>query len=88
MTDTADELRIIARDGGRLDIADRAKIAHAADELENILNFSMKVQAELVDANNHRIALKDKLREDKFREFNHVPDKWKWSTGWMKVDVV
>lgn len=65
MTDLVDELRIIARDGGRLSTDDRAKIAEAAEEFERTQRDLFSARAQLIEANARRIALTEQIIEDR-----------------------
>lgn len=59
----ADELRIIAKDGGRLTIADRQIIAAAADSLETLSTALIKMQADLIEAQAKQIAAHERIAE-------------------------
>lgn len=83
MTDHIDVLRIIARDGGRLDSAVRAEIAEAANEFERTQRMLLETQAQLIEANAHRIAMNEALLVRKRSEANAKP--LSMSTGWVKV---
>jgi hypothetical protein len=63
MNDTFDELRIIAKDGGRLDPTDRAVIARGADELETVYRLLISTQAALIEAQQRQIATNERLIE-------------------------
>lgn len=86
MTDHIDLLRIIARDGGRLDSAARAEIAEAANEFQHTQQMLLAVQAQLIEANAHRIALNEVLLMEKRKQaaerqrvadpFAYDPAKW------------
>lgn len=83
MTDHIDVLRIIARDGGRLDSAVRAEIAEAANEFERTQRMLLETQAHLIEANAHRIAMNEALLVRRRAEANAKP--LSMSTGWVKV---
>jgi hypothetical protein len=90
VTEISDYLRIIARDGGRLDIADRAAIALAADELEQAWRATIEVQRALIAANEHRIALNDQLRETRAKlpavPVDELP--WQMQSGWYRLEML
>lgn len=83
MTDHIDVLRIIARDGGRLDSAVRAEIAAAASEFEHTQRLLLETQAQLIEANAHRIAMNEALLVRKRAEANAKP--MSMSSGWVKL---
>lgn len=56
-----DELRIIAGEPRVLDKSDRAALLAAADELEHAHKLLLAVNAQLIEANGHRIALTEQL---------------------------
>lgn len=87
MTDLPTELRIIARDGGRLSQADRAAIAQAAEEFETTMHRAMACEAALIEANAHRLALTEQIAH--LRKAQALPDlqPWSYSTGWIAVQV-
>lgn len=82
MTDHPDILRIIAQDGGRLDSADRARIAEAAEEFERTHRMLVQTQAALIEANAHRIALNEALLAHKARA-----KPMSMSTGWVTMPI-
>ena len=55
--DLLDELRVLAKDGGRLTAADCALIERAADELENLGRQLAFSQVALTESQQHRVAL-------------------------------
>jgi SAM-dependent MidA family methyltransferase len=81
MTDSLDILRIIARDGGRLDSADRAAIAEAANEFEQMQRQLLATHAALIEANAQRIALAERLAECE------RPKPLSMSTGWVRIPL-
>lgn len=81
MTDSIDILRIIALDGGRLDSADRAAIAEAANEFEMMQRMLLATHADLIEANAQRIALAERLAE------RERPKPLSMSTGWVRVPL-
>lgn len=91
MTDHANELRIIARDGGRLTDVDRAMIADSANELEQALHAAEKAQTGLIEEAGRRVALAEALREAnrKLLKAGLSPDglPWSMSSGWIKWQV-
>lgn len=85
MSDASDELRIIARDGGSLTLADRAAIANAASEMEQMLHAVGQAYRELIEVNAHRLALSEQLRDVR-RKLPPVPAEelpWKMESGWL-----
>jgi hypothetical protein len=56
-TDVAEELRVLARDGGRLTLHDRGVIARAAE----IVDMLISTQAQLIESQAARIALHERL---------------------------
>lgn len=83
--DTFDLLRIIARDGGRLDMADRATIANAADELETALNYNVKLHQAALETNAEKIAIAEQLRELRAKLPAPLEPAWSYSSGPMMV---
>lgn len=85
MTDSIDLLRIIARDGGRIDQTDRVKIALAAEELELALHANETLSASLLEANAHRLALTEQVQH--LRKVKGLPDlqPWSISSGWIRL---
>ena len=65
MSDTLDELRIIASDGGTLSKADCAVLNRAADELENAYRMLISTQAALIESQARRLALRERVLESK-----------------------
>ena len=59
----ADELRIIAKDGGRLTVVDRQIIAAAADSLETLPTAIIKMQAHLIESQAKQIAAHERIVE-------------------------
>lgn len=86
MTDTFDELRIIAKDCTGLKGNDRAVIARAADEMEQTLRVLIATNAALIESQQRRIALNDQLLDMK-RSNKTFPRFPAISTGWMPVTV-
>src|SRR5262249_42941903 len=87
MTDTFDELRIIAKDGGRLSTTDRDVIRRAADELQQVSRLLVSTQAALIEAQQRQIATNERLlqanadvvrlkTEAKPRISSYDPAKW------------
>ena len=72
-SDLFDELRIIAKDGGRLSTDDRAKIAQAADDYEAMARALIATQAALIEANNHRIAMQESMLEARRKQTREKP---------------
>lgn len=62
-TETFDELRIIGQDALSLPAADRRRIAQAAEELETAYKLLVKIQCELIESNQARIATTEQLIE-------------------------
>ena len=58
-----DELRIIAKDGGRLDAPKRELIASAADELETAYKALIQLHAQLIETQRRLIAVNEQLIE-------------------------
>lgn len=87
MSDIYDELRIIARDGGRLDLSDRAKIARAADELEMALRANVELYHAMLEANAHKVALYEQLTETRRKLPPPAEPAWSWSSGWIRLEV-
>jgi hypothetical protein len=90
MTDTADELRIIATETGRLSVADRATIASAANDLEAAINRAIELDAKLLEANAHRVALADQLTAERSKTAKAAAPvglSWSMSTGWKRCEV-
>jgi hypothetical protein len=87
MTDLTDDLRIIATETGRLSIADRAMIARAANDLEMAIHHAISLNAQLIEANGHRIALSDQLIAER-RKAAPAQDAlpWSMSTGWQRCE--
>lgn len=83
MSDTFEQLRIIASDGGRLDTADRVLIAHAADELENVCRLLLVMQAELIESQQRRLALNERLIELQ-RLAPFTPAMWATRIEWAR----
>jgi hypothetical protein len=99
MTDTADNLRIIATETGRLSASDRAAIASAAEELEMAILARLQSDVKVLELNAQRIALNDRLKETR-RQIDALsalpraapsplsPDlPWSMSTGPIKTVV-
>lgn len=68
MSDTFDELRIIATEANGLPQADRAIIAQAAEEYENLQRTLIATSAALIESQARQIAMNDRLIEIKRRE--------------------
>lgn len=83
MTDHIDVLRIIARDGGHLNSAVRAELAEIANEFERTQRALIETQAQLIEANAHRIAMNEALLVRKRAEVNAKP--MSMSSGWMRL---
>ena len=62
MTD-ADELRIIAKDGGRLSLVDRQIIAGAADVIERLSDLLGKTTEELTETQQREFAIREQSLE-------------------------
>lgn len=73
MTDTFEELRIIAKDYRGFDKHDRELLEHAADELESVYRRLIATQDALIESNGKRIALNDRLLEIKRAEHSVTP---------------
>ena len=58
-----DDLRIIAKDGGRLDAPKRELIASAADELETAYKALIQLHAQLNETQRSLIAVNEQLIE-------------------------
>jgi hypothetical protein len=56
-----DELRIIAKDGGRLTELDRAALRRAADEFDHVQRALVQCYSELVETKQHLEAATDRL---------------------------
>lgn len=81
--DIFNDLRIIARDGGRLDMADRAKIAEAADQLETALDANVRLYQAMLEANAQKVAIAEQLTEVR-RKLPGAPEQsWSMSSGWL-----
>ena len=61
MTDTFDELRIIAKDAAGLSSTDRGIIRNAADEMEQVYRALSKTQSDLIETQRHEIAVGERL---------------------------
>lgn len=61
--DTTDELRILAKDGGRLSAEDCRMLARAADEYEVLVKTLVQTQAQLIEAQQRQIAANEQLLE-------------------------
>lgn len=85
MSDIFDELRIIARDGGRLDIADRAKIAEAADQLEQALFANVQLYQAMLDANAQKAAVAERLVEVSRKLPQPQEPAWSYGSGWIPM---
>lgn len=81
MTDLSEHLRIIARDGGRLDQADRARIAEAAEQFEQMQSALIATNQALIECNAHRLAATERLLELQPRPL------FEMSSGWIPVKV-
>lgn len=89
MTDSADELRIIATETGRLSASDRAAIARAANDLEEAINRAISLDARLLEANAHRVALTDQLAAERGKIAQAEPAQpWSMGTGWLRVQFL
>jgi hypothetical protein len=90
MIETADELRIIATETGRLSATDRATIARAANDLETAINRAISLDRQLLEANAHRVALNDQLIAER-RKATAVDGAsslpWSMGTGWKRCEV-
>lgn len=84
MTDTFDELRIIASDSRGLNAADRERLKCAAEEMEWLHQMLVDTQQALIVSQQHRIALNERLLDYAKREPNVFP---KLSSGWMAVTM-
>lgn len=63
MTDSAEELRIIAKDGGRLTKLDRDTIAGAAEELDDMRRHLAAMERALTEVQGERDAKVERLAE-------------------------
>ena len=90
MTDLSDDLRIIATETGRLSVSDRATIAQAANDLEFMIHHANLLNAQLLEANAHRVALQDQLTAERRKGTAAAPAGLSWSmtTGWVRVEVL
>lgn len=88
MEDLPNELRIIATETGRLSPADRATIARGANYLEVKINHANMLNAQLLEANAHRVALTDQLTAER-RKHAGAPASlpWSMSTGWVRAET-
>ena len=59
----ADELRVIGADAHGMLPADRAMLAHAADEIDTLSQLLIATQAELIESQVRRIALNERMLE-------------------------
>lgn len=82
MTDLADELRVIAKDGGRLSPMDCQLIARAADELEQASAQVIRTQAQLIEAQQRRLAIAELLLEEKRKPRLTFTAPPLWRVGW------
>lgn len=71
------ELRIIAGEP-RLSTADRAKIIEGANQLEQMQRLLIKAQRELIESNQHRLALHERVMA-----LN--PPSWSMGSGWVTL---
>lgn len=62
MSDTADELRLVAKEA-RLDGYDRAIVARAADELDEVQRQLLTTQQALIESQGQRIATNERFLE-------------------------
>lgn len=85
MSDHIDLIRIIARDGGRLDSVDQAALAEAANAFEWTQRELLATQAQLIEANAHRIAMNEALLVRKRADTNSKP--MSMSSGWVTVPL-
>lgn len=86
MIDTSEELRIIAKDGGKLSASDCALIALAADELEHTQLLLIHTQAAMIEALARQIAVNEQLIEARRRPsitFS-CPPLWRLSLGFPR----
>lgn len=61
--DTSDELTILAKDAAGLTKAERELVTRAADEMRDWHRYISRVQADLHEANAHRVAMSEKIAE-------------------------
>lgn len=83
MTDTFEELRILAKDGGRLTALDRELLARAADELEYACRELIASQQAVIESQQQRIATTERLIElqkPKAPSYDHT--FWAGIKGW------
>lgn len=86
MSDTVGELRIIAKDNSRLSAQDREAMNRAADELEQAHRALHATNGALFEANQHRVALNDQIKDLK-RQGANPPKFPSVSSGWMPLTV-
>jgi hypothetical protein len=60
-TNSADDLRIIARDNKRLDYRECGLLESAANDYENLQRVAIKLNESLIEARQQLIALNDRL---------------------------
>ncbi len=81
---TAEELRIIAKDG-HLASADRAVLSRGADELDMMFRQIMADNAALIEMNRHLVAKTERIIE--LQKIAAPLDCWSMSTGRVVVQV-
>ena len=86
MTD-ADELRIIAKDGGRLSLVDRQIIAGAADTIDHLARLLVETQAELIEAQAKRIAMHERLADQNRQPACILSQPLSMSTGMVRIGI-
>lgn len=74
MSDTFEELRIIAKDARGMDKIDRDVLRRAADELEDYAKQLVETQARLIESQDRHIALNERLISVKMKELGLVPN--------------
>jgi hypothetical protein len=86
MSDTFEELRIIATERGALSSHDRNLLRIAADEMETVYKVLMATQGKLIESQQQRIALNERLLEAKrgVPETNMLAG---YSSGWIRCEL-
>lgn len=74
MSDTFEELRIIAKDARGMDKIDRDVLRRAADELEDTWRKLAATQADLIESQAKRIALTEQIISFNMKELGLVPN--------------
>ncbi len=90
MSETCEEVRIIAKDARGISPGDRATILRMADELESAQRLLGQTQAWLLESQQHRIALVERVAELKkpdsvtiFPTYGSQTALWGW--GYARV---